>query len=97
MLLRVRKNGQMTIPAEVRTAARLKEGDLLEVRVDEEGTIVMVPMELIDRSQAWFWTEAWQAGEREADLNIERGEVARFDNVEDAIRDLNEDETLGNP
>lgn len=90
MLLRVRKNAQITLPARIRKAAHLEEGDMLEVRVDDDGTIVMVPKKLIDTSQAWFWTEAWQAGEREADLNIERGEVVEFENVEDAIRHLHE-------
>lgn len=28
------------------------------------------------RDQAWFWTPEWQAGEREADEEIRRGELA---------------------
>ncbi len=33
----------------------------------------MLPTEVIDASQAWFWTPEWQAGEREADEEYARG------------------------
>lgn len=42
----------------------------------------------IPKDQAWFWTDEWQAGEREVDEAIARGEVETFDNVEDLIADL---------
>jgi hypothetical protein len=32
----------------------------------------------IDRSQAWFWTKEWQAGEREASEQARRGEGRVF-------------------
>ena len=35
--------------------------------------------ELIARSQAWFWTEEWQAGEKEDDADIAAGRLERFD------------------
>lgn len=90
MLLRLRKNKQITLPARICKLSNLEEGDFVEAQVDDEGTILLRPKKLIDKSQAWFWTEEWQAGEREADLNIQRGEVVEFDNVEDAIRHLHE-------
>ena len=90
MLVRVRKNKQITLPARVCKATHLEDGDFLEAQVNDDGTILLRPQKLIDKSQAWFWTEAWQAGEREADLNIERGEVEEFESVEDAIRHLHD-------
>jgi len=36
-------------------------------------------------SQAYFWTEEWQEGEREADEDIRLGRTKSFANVEDAI------------
>lgn len=35
------------------------------------------PKKLIDADQAWFWTDAWQRGEREASEDIARGRVRR--------------------
>lgn len=36
-------------------------------------------------SQAWFWTEEWQAGEREVDEQVARGEVRDFASTEDLM------------
>ena len=33
-------------------------------------------MQHLNPEQAWFWTEEWQAGEREVDRNIEAGKVS---------------------
>lgn len=39
--------------------------------------------------QAWYWTEAWQQGEREADEDIQRRRVSRpFDNEEELFKYL---------
>lgn len=41
--------------------------------------------------QAWFWTTAWQAGEREVNLQFGAGDTERFDSGEAflaALRDL---------
>ncbi len=50
--LQVRSNGQITLPAPTRRKAKLNEGDLLEVIVDEDGTIRLVPKLPIDRALA---------------------------------------------
>ena len=77
-LTKVRPKGQITLPDGVRKAARLSEGDYLEISV-ERGAIVMRPKKLIDADQAWFWTDEWQRGEREASEDIARGRVRRSD------------------
>ncbi|MFQ6066705.1 MAG: AbrB/MazE/SpoVT family DNA-binding domain-containing protein [bacterium] len=43
---------------------------------------------LIDPDQAWWWTEEWQKGEREAEKDVKEGKVKKFSNVEDLIKDL---------
>ncbi len=40
----------------------------------------------IPASQLYYWTGAWQRGEREALEAIERGDSREFDNPRDAIR-----------
>lgn len=42
----------------------------------------------IDPDQAWFWTDTWQAGEREVDADIAAGRITTYDNVEALIADL---------
>jgi len=43
---------------------------------------------LIDPDQRWWWTEEWQAGEREAERDIAEGRVESFDNAEAFINSL---------
>ena len=86
-LMKVRPKGQITLPDAVRKAARLAEGDYLEVSV-EEGTIVMRPKKLIDADQAWFWTADWQKGEREASEDIARGRVRRSTGADEFVESL---------
>jgi AbrB family looped-hinge helix DNA binding protein len=50
--LQVRSNGQITLPAPARRKAKLNEGDLLEVRVEEDGSIRLIPKMPIDRALA---------------------------------------------
>lgn len=48
--LQVRSNGQITLPAPTRRKAKLNEGDLLEVLVEEDGSIRLVPKLPVDRA-----------------------------------------------
>ena len=76
----MRAKGQVTIPAAIREAARIEEGDPIEFELTADG-ILLRPRKLIDPSQAWFWTPEWQAKEREADEDIAagRGDVYHSD------------------
>jgi AbrB family looped-hinge helix DNA binding protein len=86
----VRGKGQITLPDEVRRAAKLEEGDLLEIELQDEGVIVLRPVGTIDRSQAWFWTEEWQRREREASDAIREGRTIKFASGEELLRYLDE-------
>lgn len=83
----VRAKGQVTIPAEIRQAARLEEGDPVEVEIVEDG-ILLRPMKMIDASQAWFWTPEWQAGEREAEADLAAGRFDRYESDEEFLEAL---------
>ncbi len=86
-LMRIRSKGQLTLPDGIRRKVRLEEGDYLEVAV-EEGAIVMRPKKLIDADQAWFWTDAWQRGEREASGDISGGRVRRSESGDEFLESL---------
>jgi hypothetical protein len=42
----------------------------------------------IDEDQVYFWTDEWQAKEREADEDIAAGRVERFKSADDFIASL---------
>lgn len=79
----VRNEGQVTLPASVREAAHIEEGTIVEVSVTDEGTVMLRPKVLVDAADAWYWTPEWQAGERDADAEIARGEPARVYRTDD--------------
>lgn len=58
---------------------------LRELRQDELRTRATVERltEVVTSSQAWFWTDDWQAGEREADADLAEGRVKHFDSEDD--------------
>lgn len=73
--LTIRKRGQITLPKAIIESFDLKEGDTLELEMNEHGEIILVPMFQVPVSQKWFWTEEWQQGEREADADIKAGRL----------------------
>jgi len=87
MVVVMRKNGQVTIPASIRRKAHLQEGDFLEFDF-RDGDIIVRPQKLVDAREAWFWTEEWQQMEREAQDDIDHGRVKHFSTVEEAIEYL---------
>ena len=91
IIVTVRSNGQITLPASVRRQAKIDEGDSLAVRVDADG-LHLVPQVMVDRHQSYFWMERWQAGEREAEADLESGRYQDFDSIEDMLADLEADE-----
>ena len=58
--LQVRSNGQITLPASTRRKANLKEGDLLEAVVEQDGTIRLLPKTMVDRALVEKLTEKQQ-------------------------------------
>jgi antitoxin PrlF len=84
----LRAKGQLTLPDDVRKAAKLQEGDLIEAEVTDNGEVILRPLATVDRSQAWFWTPEWQAGEREATEQGRRDEGELFENGADFLDSL---------
>jgi AbrB family looped-hinge helix DNA binding protein len=68
-LAKVTRRGQITIPAAIRQELEIQEGDHFEASVVGDA-VVLTPKQLVDESRAYFWTEEWQAAEREADEDI---------------------------
>jgi antitoxin PrlF len=80
----VRAKGQITLPEDVRRAAHLEEGDLLDAEITTEG-ILLRPQKLIDVTQAWFWTTDWQAGERDANADLAAARVSSYASGEELL------------
>ena len=85
--VRVTRRGQITLPASLRKALAIEEGDYIEFIVEGD-RITLLVKKLVDKSQAYFWSREWQEAEREADEDIRTGRVKTFDSVEQLIAEL---------
>jgi AbrB family looped-hinge helix DNA binding protein len=85
----MRERGQVTVPSEVREALDIHSGD--EIIFDVvDGVAILSAGHVIPKSQAWFWTPEWQAGEREASADIAAGRTRLTKRVEDFFAELDE-------
>jgi AbrB family looped-hinge helix DNA binding protein len=83
-LVQVRKKSQVTLPQSVRQELGIEEGDFLEVQV-RDGDIVLKVKKLVDKDQAWFWSNRWQQGEKEVEEDVRVGRVHNFPDAEQAV------------
>lgn len=51
-LMRVRRAAQLTLPADVRQALNVQEGDYLEAQI-VEGGVLLKPVSVVERKRAW--------------------------------------------
>lgn len=85
----VQGRGTLALPADVRRRHHLDEpGAQVEVVEREDGVIELHPHVPVPADQAWFWTERWQAREREADAHVEAGEVTTHGSADDFLTHL---------
>jgi len=55
-------------------------------RLPAGGDVVLIQGGWLPRDQEYYWTEEWQAGERETRTELAAGNGVRFDTADDAIR-----------
>lgn len=83
----LRERGQITLPAEVRVALGLHEGDEVVFEMTAEG-VYMRGMTLVPTDQAWFWTKTWQEGEQRASADIAEGRITTYDDADEFLDGL---------
>ena len=85
----VQSRGTIALPADLRRRLHLDEpGAPVRIIEHEDGKLEMQPLLSIPADQAWFWTERWQAMEREADEDIAAGRVSRGMDVDEFVEYL---------
>ncbi len=85
---RINQKGQIPIPKKFREILHCNEGDLVEIILDEN-TLRIIPKDLIDKNQTWFWTKEHQEEEAEAELELLQGKGTQTESTRDLIDELN--------
>jgi bifunctional DNA-binding transcriptional regulator/antitoxin component of YhaV-PrlF toxin-antitoxin module len=79
----------VALPAALRRRLRLDEpGAQIELIEGDDGRIELRPVLPVPADQAWFWTERWQAMEREADEDVAAGRVTVVDGPDELFEHL---------
>jgi antitoxin MazE len=88
-LLTVQSRGTVALPADLRRRLHL-DGENAQIKLveQEDGRIELVPVVAVPADQAWFWTDRWQAMEREADADIAAGRVIVVEGVDELLGTL---------
>ena len=85
----VQSRGTIALPADLRRRLHLDEpGAQVQIIEHEDGKVELQPMLPIPAHQRWFWTQRWQAMEREADEDITSGRMTRAMDVDEFFAQL---------
>jgi len=85
----VQSRGTIALPAGLRRRLHLDEpGAQVAIVEREDGVIELRPALPVAADQRWFWTDRWQAMEREVDAHLEAGRVVVFDGPDELLDHL---------
>ena len=85
--IEVRNRNQVTLPKTLAAQLQIQEGDLLEYRI-EDGKIIITPKMLIPKEQSWFWTKAWQQGEKEVQRELDEKGPGKAYTAKDLLAEI---------
>ena len=74
MLVDFKQKSQVTIPNKLVEKLKLKPGDKLEI-YEKNGRLIIEPVSVIPREQAWFYSEQWQQEEQGVEEEIRSGHL----------------------
>jgi bifunctional DNA-binding transcriptional regulator/antitoxin component of YhaV-PrlF toxin-antitoxin module len=88
-ILTVQSRGTVSLPVQLRRRLHLDQADSqIKLIEHDDGRVELIPIVTVPADQAWFWTDRWQAMEREADADVAAGRVAVVDGVDEVIAHL---------
>ncbi len=89
--LTLQNRGLLALPPDIRKRHHLDEpGAQVELIERDDGVLEIRPYVPVPAGQAWFWTDAWQTGEREANDDLEKGRSRTFEDSESFLASFDE-------
>jgi len=87
LLVDFKQKSQITIPKELVKQLNLRVGDKLEAQV-RDGKIILTPVIVIPKEQAWYYSAEWQENEKKVNEQIKEGKVRVAESVDELFKDL---------
>lgn len=85
-LMRVRRAAQLTLPADVRQALNVQEGDYLEARI-VKGGVLLKPVSVVERKRAWKRIEKTVANVKDKNANPDADNRIEEEAIAEAVKD----------
>ena len=74
---RITGHYQVVIPKEIREKSGLKEGDIVSFE-EKDGEIIMNPVHIVRKDQAYFWSKKWQESIKRSEEEIKKGKYKTY-------------------
>ncbi len=87
MLVDLKQKSQVTIPKGFVKKLNLKVGDKLEIE-EEDGKLVITPVVVVPKDQAWFYSPEWQKKEQEVDRQKRKGKIHKASSKQELFKKL---------
>jgi len=87
MLTEIRSRSQITIPSEIIKKLNLKQGDTLDVTVEDD-QIILRPVVAVPKDQVYFWSKEWQQDEKQVQSDIENDKIKSAQSKDELFKDL---------
>jgi AbrB family looped-hinge helix DNA binding protein len=92
-LVKVKDKAQITLPAKLRRALHIQEGDYLEAKL-EGNTVVLVPQKITARFPTVELSEQGEAMLEESLEDVRAGRVREFEDMESLVAELRDEAGL---
>jgi antitoxin MazE len=88
-ILTVQSRGTVSLPVQLRRRLHLDQADSqIKLIEHDDGRVELIPIVTVPADQAWFWTDRWQAMEREADADIAAGREIVVEGADELVAHL---------
>lgn len=74
MIIDLKQKSQVTIPKKIVEKLSLKIGDKIDIE-EKDGRLILTPVAIVPKDQAWFYSPEWQKGEAEVDRQLKEGKT----------------------
>ena len=87
---RIARNGHLTIPNKIRKILNIEDGDIVRFSI-EDNKIVIAPGVIVDKDQAYFFSERCQKEVRESEKEFKEGKYSSFTSAKDLKKAVDSD------
>ncbi len=84
------RNGHLTIPRKIRKILNIEDGDIVRFTV-EDNKIIIAPGVIVDKDQAYFFSERCQREIRESEKEFKDRKYSSFTSVKDLKKAVDSD------